>query len=426
MIDITILNKLWFWLVAKLLGKKPGRIKKKWVFDTKSSIMHPAIIADIDEDDRPEIIFGARNGNLYVLSDAGKLKWKASLRQELGKVRSMFVETETANSILGAPVLGECDGKKIIIAATTAGIIESFHPDGKPFWRFKIKGSVFNTPLYADINGDKNGEVIFGSDNKKLYALSSKGKMLWKYQAKSAITSPAAFYGDDTNLLLFGTEHGFIKAVSKNGKFKWKYQTGGKVSAKPAIADIFNDGNKRIIVGSSDKSMYVLDKFGELEWQYRTHGEILSEAILADIDNDKDSEIFFGACDDVLYALAPNSQKIWSYETDFWIVAPPIVVDVDSDGAFEIVVGSYDKSLYVLEGRGTFSLNYIPGLSIIANQPGHFTPFITSQPGELIGKRLWRLRTGGVITGVSLLAKEKKELIISTKEGKLLSAYYEI
>jgi len=424
-VDIGILDRSWSSVVNRVTGKRPGEMKKRWTFDAHSGILHSATINDIDDDGHKEIIFGSLDGTLYALSDSGKVKWTASMKEELNKTKQIFVEESTYNAITSIPVIGRHMGKKIIIAATASGHIAAFYADGKPCWRFRINGSIYTTPLYADINSDGKGEIIFGSNNEHLYVLDNDGKLMWKYNTKSQITSPAVMYDDIEKLIIFGTESGHIKAVNATGKFKWKYATEGKVTAKPVIADIFNDMNPRIIVGSNDKSLYVLDKKGKLEWKYQTHGEILSESIIADIDKDNESEIFFGACDDMIYAVAPNSQKIWSYETDMWIAASPIVTDIDGDGAVEVIAGSYDKSIYVLEGKGTFALNYLPGLSVVANQPGHLTPFITSHPGELVGKKLWQLGLDGIITGISLLDDGTKQVIVSTKEGKLFSVYYE-
>jgi hypothetical protein len=425
-VDVGILTRFWSALVSKITGKRPGEIKKRWVFDSNSSILASATIHDIDDDGRQEIIFGTKDGYLYVLSDSGKIKWKASLRAELGKVKSVFVEQSQIDSINGSPIIGRALGKKIVVACTAAGVVAAFNNDGTQNWIFQAGGGIYQTPLYADIDDDGRNEIIFGSSDKHLYALSTLGALIWKYDSKSVISSPPALYNWEKQFIMFGTETGYVKAVSTTGKFKWKFQTGGKISAKPVVNDIYNDKNPRIIVGSGDKSLYVLDQHGKLDWQYKTHGGILSEVRLADIDNDNEPEIFFGACDDNLYALAPNSQKIWSYETDFWIVAPPIITDIDDDGASEVIAGSYDKSLYVFEGKGTFSLNYLPGLSVIINQPGHFTPFITSQPGELVGKKLWQLKLGSEITGVSLLEHDNlRDIIVSTKDGRIVCAYHE-
>lgn len=424
---MRILTRIWSKLVTKLTGKPLGKIKKKWVFKTKSAISSSAKISDIDNDGHKEIIFGTDDGLVHVLSDNGKFKWEGSLKQEVDKVKSIFLEERSANSILATPVVTKCKGKKIIIVCSVSGLVKAFYGDGAFCWKFKSGGSILGTPLCADIDDDGHNEIIFGTTDHHLYALNNRGKLLWKFDAKSIITSPPAYYDDKPQLIIFGTEHGFVKAVSKNGKFRWKFKTNEKVTAKPVVSDIFNDKHKYIIVGSNDKSLYLLDKFGKLKWEYKTHGEIFSQVAIGDVDKDNDKEIFFGAGDDIVYALAPNSQKIWSYETDFWVVASPLLVDIDNDGSIEIVVGSYDKSLYILEGKGTFALNYMPGLSIIANQPGHFTPFITSHPGELVGNKLWKVKLSSMITGLSLFDDQtmKKQIIVSTKGGKLYSFHHE-
>ncbi len=416
-----ILSRLWSRLVILFIGKPPGKIIKKWEFKAGGAILNSATISDIDNDGHMEIIIGTSKGKIFVLSAKGKVKWEGSLKKEISGVNLMFLDEKTVNSIIASPVILKSKGKIIIVACSASGIVKAFHGDGRSFWEFKIQGIIFGTPLCADVNNDGEKEIIFGTSDHYLYAITNCGKLLWKYCAKSPITSSPGFYEDKPKLILFGTDNGFLKAVSINGKFRWKFKTKGKITARPVISDIFNDKHKRIIVGSTDKSLYVLNKFGKLDWEYKTHGEIFSHVTIGDVDKDKDKEIFFGAGDDNIYALAPNSQKIWSYETDFWVVTSPIITDINGDGTNEIVVGSYDKSVYVLEGKGTFALNYMPGLSIIASLPGHFTPFITSQPGELVGKRLWKIRLGSMVTGLNVIGSKNlpTQVIVSTKGGKL-------
>ena len=97
-----------------------------------------------------------------------------------------------------------------------------------------------------------------------------------------------------------------------------------------------------------------------------------------------------------------------------------MVVDIDNDGKLEIAVGSYDHSLYVFEAEGMFSLNYMPGLSGIVHQTGHYSSTLSSEPGKYVGKKLWQFKTEDIIVGTSYFINEEGiNVIVADKNGKL-------
>jgi glucose dehydrogenase len=220
--------------------------------------------------------------------------------------------------------------------------------------------------------------------------------------------------------IVFGSNDGTIYSLTKDGQLLWQFKAEGKINAQPAVGDLCGDGHNILIIGSLDNSLYALNEEGKLLWKFKTEGSIYSKACLADINNDKKMEIIFGSCDNSIYALDCMGNKIWSYETDFWVVASPFVVDIDNDGKPEVVAGSYDHSLYVLDAEGSFILNYMPGISGIAQQPGHYSAVITSQPGQFQGKKIWEYKTDSFIVGSAYIDdKEKKKIVVGTKKGVL-------
>lgn len=402
-------------------GKKKGEIEQTWEFDSKSSLLASASCADIDYDGKEEIVFGTKDGQVYCLAHDGTVKWMQKLEAAVAATEAMFLEKEQLNSIYAIPLLAEVvnGGKRfLIIIAAENGTVSALNNDGKIVWQFKAKAAVRAQPLVIDINNDNKQEIIFGSRDKTLYVLNQEGGLLWQYEAGSEIESSPTLYGSQ---LLIGTNEGFLISLTADGKVNWKYKTGGKISAKPVVADIFAKKRPLILLPSEDNTLYVLDEKGNLVWKFQAQGRLYSSVTATDVDNDQELEIFFGSGDDKIYALSPNSQKMWTYETNFWVVAQVLVADIDDDKRPEVIAGSYDKSVYVLDALGTFSLDYMPGISAVAYQPGHMTEVITQEPGKLVGTKLWQYHTDGVITGIALQKREgKQNIIVSTKEGKLL------
>jgi len=81
-------------------------------------------------------------------------------------------------------------------------------------------------------------------------------------------------------------------------------------------------------------------------------------------------------------------------------------------------VGSYDHNIYVLDSEGSYILDYVPGLSGIVGQTGHYNDVITKEPGKATGKKIWQFKTEGVIVGTAFIP-ENRSLIVNTKPGKI-------
>ncbi len=411
-------------IVDRIGGKRVGYIDRKWEFDAKSAILSSAACADIDYDGKEEVIVGTKDGEVHCLAHDGSLKWTQKLAAEVSATEAMFLEKEAINSIYAVPLLTEFinGGKKfILIIAGENGLISALTADGKILWQFKAKAAVRSQPLVEDIDGNNKKEIVFGSRDKSLYVLNQEGSLLWQYEAESPIESSPALYKGDKTFLVFGTDDGFVIALTPDGKPIWKYKTTGKIGAKLIVADVFGQKKPLILVASEDNTLYTLDQNGNIVWKFQAQGHLYTQPTVTDVDDDKELEIFFGSGDDRIYALSPNSQKMWTYETNFWVVAPVLVADIDNDNHPEVVAGSYDKSVYILDAVGTFSLDYMPGISAVAYQPGHTAEVMTQEPGKLVGTKLWQYHTDGVITGIALMKSDgKNQIIVSTKEGKLL------
>ena len=99
----------------------------------------------------------------------------------------------------------------------------------------------------------------------------------------------------------------------------------------------------------------------------------------------------------------------------------PKALDINQDGKMEVIAGSYDHSLYIFGAEGNFSLNYMPGLSGVVQQPGHYTELISSEIGSYIGKLLLRYKAGGIVTGISVAKERGSEMVVvSTGNGKII------
>jgi len=402
----------------KLTKKRSGRLDKKWDFDAQSPISSSPIVADIDGDGNKEIIFGTKKGKLFVLDTQAGIKWFYDSNENVDEVELMFLDVESASSIEAPPNVADLngDGRNEVVFGTELGFVYVLDDNGGLIWKYKTEGPIRGQILLYDLYEDGDIKVIFGCGDNKLYVLNSKGKEVWRFDAGSPIHSTPGIMHKDKPMIVFGTSDGSVLCVDRKGDMVWKFKTGGEVFAQPAIGNLFNNDRVFIIIGSNDNYLYVLDEAGELFWKYRTEGAVLAKACLADINNDNKLEILFGSCDNNVYALTPYGDKLWSYETDFWVANEPIVADIDGDGRKEVIVGSYDHNLYVLDCEGSYVLDYVPGLSGVVHQAGHYSDIMTKEPGKVTGKKIWQFKADGIIVGCAYLPDENS-IVVNTRPG---------
>jgi outer membrane protein assembly factor BamB len=403
--------------------KRSGYLDREWEFDAQSSVTSGPLVADVDGDGKKEIVFGTKQGKLFVLDLNSGIKWFYDTNEKVNDVELMFLDTESSSSIGSTPNIGDLnnDGTVEVVFGTELGILYCLDQTGRLLWKYKSDGGIRGQAIICDLYKDRDPKVIFGSMDGKLRVLNNKGKPIWFFDAGSSIEStPGIFEKNSQICIVFGTDDGTVYCLNDNGDMQWKFKTDAKILAQPSFADICDEDRINVVIGSSDNHLYVLDDAGELLWKYKTEGAIISKACVSDINNDKKFEVIFGSCDNTIYCLNWQGDRLWSYETDFWIGSEPIVEDIDGDGEKEVIVGSYDHNIYVLDSMGSYVLDYMPGLSGIVNQAGHYSDIITKEPGKTSGKKIWQFKTNGVIVGTAFVP-ESKSLVVNTKTGRINS-----
>ncbi|MBR9692524.1 PQQ-like beta-propeller repeat protein [Candidatus Woesearchaeota archaeon] len=392
-----------------------GRILEKWVFDAKSPLLSSAAAVDIDKDGKKEIIFGTRNGSVICIDEQSKKKWQYDIKEQVEETESFFYDSDRIDSVPATPTIKDVNGDKLpeILFGTELGIVYCLNNQGKLLWKYKTQGAVRSRILVEDIDKDGTAEILFGTTAGKFVILDGNGKERSVIEVDGSIESEPAVSTAEATQLIFGTESGTLYSYSPLGNKLWEFKARGPIRAKPAFGKLLSEQD--LVIGDTTGMFYCLDLKGNEHWHFITEGAIYGQASMADLNNDDELEVVFGSCDNKVYCLSHRGEKLWSYETDFWIVTAPLITDIDNDGALEVVVGSYDHNLYVLDGEGAYNLDYMPGLSGVAHQAGHYTSVMTSEPGAQVGKRLWQIKTQGMIVGCEEL--EKDNIIVNVKSG---------
>lgn len=398
------------------LFSRGGRISELWSYDAKAQLVSSPAIMQAGH--AHHIILGTKNGRITCIDESGKEVWQFSAQEKLGAVDEYFVDTERVHSIDAAPIAADvdADGKLEIVFGTEMGMLYCLNNEGKLLWKHDCGGSIKQSACVADINMDGKPEVLVGAGNK-VVVLTGKGQKLFEYDSEGMVESVPGVLHGKRSLIIFGNSNGTLTAITPAQELAWKVELESKITAAPAF--FIDPEERRMVIGTLGGNIACVSEHGEIVWVRKTEGSIYNAAVITDINEDKSPEIVLGSCDNNVYAFTVAGQKIWSYETDFWITATPIVADIDGDGKLEIVAGSYDHSLYVLDSKGTYVLDYVPGLSGIMTQAGHYSNLLTSDPGEQTGKKLFQYKTSSLIVGCAATHAEKPMIIVTTKDGKV-------
>lgn len=154
-------------------GKDGERL---WKFDTmdgedKSHLgsYHGVAAGPLEKDGPIHLVVGTchkKNGTFYVIDAKGKEVWKKELNEYL----------------FAPPYIVDMDNdekSEIIVCGTN---IHVFSTDQKEKW--SVKGQSMRGPVFVDIDGDKDLDLVIGTSNNILAFDGKKGDELWKYDAK--------------------------------------------------------------------------------------------------------------------------------------------------------------------------------------------------------------------------------------------------
>ena len=242
----------------------------KWKYKTLGSIISSPVINAQDG----AIYFGSEDKNLYALDTTGQLKWKAGLDEEIwsspaldannilyvGTLGGSIYAVNTTDGtqkwtsgiddfMEGSPAIDEKNGT-IIIGFGNGEIRVLNKNDGSLKWKYTTEDVVSSTPA-IDTATDANA-VYVGSEDGNLYSLNrTTGLLHWKYTTGEVITSSPAI--DKNGNIYFGSADKKIYSVNKNGALQWTYTTQDEVNSSPAIGS-----SGLLYIGSSDGYLYAI------------------------------------------------------------------------------------------------------------------------------------------------------------------------
>lgn len=284
----------------------------------------PATIADIDHDNKPEVIFGTFSGQIRVLNGEN-----GSLAKSI-QVYSNALQTD--------PVLVDAnnDGNLDIIVANYFNTANTYsihcydYNSSTPIWTNTLSVTTNSYHAYhggalADIDKDGKLEYVIGANNGLVRAINVEdGSLRWTVtnnpseQAYFAI-SIADVNKDDTLDVIYHRSSGVELLNAFNGKVECTYtlSLGGSFRGS-AVTDLNGNGTLDLVSSHYMGKVRAIEPFNGILWTFDalpyfptypgTIPYIVTDnaPLVADFDNDGSLDVFFVAGYGT-YTVNPNA-----------------------------------------------------------------------------------------------------------------------
>ncbi|MCX7995771.1 MAG: T9SS type A sorting domain-containing protein, partial [candidate division WOR-3 bacterium] len=294
--------------------------------------IHSLNYGDLDGNGDIEIIATTRYGDIYVYNHDGTF------------YRSTVVDTITTFTGIGDI---NSDGAEDIVFGSGfyLRVLDGLTLMPLINFPFKTDGIILGAPLLFDIDGDNKLEIIFGSEDRKLYCLNSDGTNIFGfpiYLNAWIYSTPCVFDEVSRVIGVLGAD-GRFWLISKEGIIKEfrESQHNMLTYASPVVGDLDRDGKQEVAIVNGYGTFYI---YGEdtLEQKFETWIDTVFyyTPALADIDRDGYLEIISPNSSKTLYVFNRNGtvENDFPLNADVNILYPLLIANLDTISREEIIL----------------------------------------------------------------------------------------
>ncbi|GAB4148630.1 MAG: hypothetical protein Fur0021_08790 [Candidatus Promineifilaceae bacterium] len=308
-----------------------------------------ALVADIDRDGQEELLIGANDGRLHILSSQSTSGDPGSRIENLGGVITHIALAETGLDgppdivVVRNTIVTDDDQRERL-----EGGIMVLRPDGRLIWQTTLP-TIISSVLAADINNSRRTEIIVGTNDGQVITYSLAGEEFWRVAVNGSVEHLAVLDGQRLGRIE-------IVAATSAGELYKINNKGTVVSQEVAyLADITSlwridqtgELQAQLLLTVDDGTVRGLNWRGiELpNWVRRTDG-LPTLTIPA-------GNSFLIATDEAhLLRLDFDNNLVWQL-SDLGLVKSLYWGDLDGDVRPDIAVGNRDGDLLLFTGDGS-------------------------------------------------------------------------
>jgi len=318
-------------------------------------------------------------------------------------VRFPLVEAgtlEIEGTVVGQPRAR--DG--IVYFATREGFLTAVVvPARQIFWKFKAEHPVSVSPELGE------NHILLCDDGNVLYALDTKGLLVFKKQIDEAVTSPVR---ENKGRIFFGTASGKVLVfdLSTGGELLWEF-TATVPAAAISAGPVFS--GDLVIFGAADGRLLALDHTGKPVWEFAATGAITTDPAEAD------GRVYFGTENRFFYCLnAATGKKIWSRRLQGAPLHPALI------HGRRLALAASNSVVYFLSRRGGSILSWEAVPSRVVHDLAAAWPMILVSSGGpslraldfSTGKRVGEHLASGPLAAAALWVSPVIVLVVEGEE----------
>jgi hypothetical protein len=322
-----------------------GTVQQGWPQGVGINPWSTPALGDIDNDGTLEIVVGNADGKVYAWNPDGS---EVIDGDNNPNTKGVFAVTGSM-WLYGSAAIADIDQDNIpeIIIGGRDGKLYAWNGDGStvPHFPYVTTGAITSSPAVADIDDDGAVEIVFGSGNYKVYAINTDSTLVPGWP-KTGINlsgdmqpSPAIgdVDGDGKADVVMGTSNGWV--------FAWKGYNGQTLpgwpvfttslgsQCSPTLGDIDGDGRLEVLFGAEDGRLYGWNHDGTevAGFPIQMSGEVRGPAIIWDIDGDGYANVICQNWDRTVYVWDMPGQFNYTTASYPW---PMFRHDVGRTGYF--------------------------------------------------------------------------------------------
>ena len=318
-----------------------GRVVDGFPVDLQEYHRVPPVFTDLDGDGEREIVTVSQRGKVNAFKTNGSLLWKTDIGQTV------------YGNVAAADLNG--DRQPEIVIATMQKKLHVLNAQGNEKDGFPIDvGSLVDRGVaLADVNNDSLPEIVFGTFDHRLHCLNGEGRELpgWPVELPLRVKFTPVIAEDANGIHIFVTDrNGRVRVLGPDGSTQADTLLTSSISKQPALGDFNGDGLADLVAPCEDGNVRAVSADGTVWFVAAKRADTPFDISPLLVSNGSGQRIFLASSAgmvDVLneHARSMSFAPIYLTRT---LASAPVLGDLDNDGDLEFISAD-SKALIVLD-----------------------------------------------------------------------------